>query len=610
MIDPLRCERCGSKLESDDAISIIEGLCNGCRRHGHRAPVPMILDPAPAAARPPARPSAPRPAAPSRPAAGPSRSRPLQDLGLPRPRVSPPFVAATLHHEPAYSGRMKRRRRDLGIGIGVGLVVTVVFASIVLLNRADAPALTGSDTPIRADIDLKVEPAFASVKLDGQEIGPADRQGRLKLRLAGDATTTRWLEVSANGYLPMKRPLSLVGGAENITIELTRQAYEARIRTEPADAEVWIGGKYQGMGDVKLAVLPKDNPALIVKKIGYTEVRQALSAPERGGPLDLQIRLVPAQPELLVETDPPGAQVAVEGGAKAVSPAALPLPPGVRGTDVVVSASMAGHEDARVRVSVPASIDAPLPPTRVKLAPVRARVEIATQPPGGRVLIDGEDLGTAPLTAQFGAGEAGRSIEIEAILGSTHQGHRRIAIPEPGQLLAVQIPMDLVAQRVVFLVDPASHSQTDLVLVANELARQIHDLGSNQRFAVLTCGGKVAAWPAAGRFAPASSEQKVRAYDLIRLLRPAARASLVDGLKAAQAMDPTTIVCISAGGFNCDALEDCRSWLQPSASAVHLISLRSGEHDERLQRFAARCRGSYRVVGGAPVIAMQGDTQD
>jgi serine/threonine-protein kinase len=100
----------------------------------------------------------------------------------------------------------------------------------------------------------------------------------------------------------------------------------------------------------------------------------------------------PVPTGLRIETDPPGATVSIDGKEAGVSPLTLPtVAPGMR----TVRVARDGYASAELSLEIVA--DAPLAPLRFSLQPTEARGVITADPAGASVLVDGREVGKAPL---------------------------------------------------------------------------------------------------------------------------------------------------------------------------------------------------------------------
>jgi eukaryotic-like serine/threonine-protein kinase len=94
---------------------------------------------------------------------------------------------------------------------------------------------------------------------------------------------------------------------------------------------------------------------------------------------------------LRIETDPPGATVAIDGKEVGVSPLALPaVAPGVRSVRV----ARPGYAPAQLSLEIVA--DVPLAPLRFSLQPTEGRAAVASDPTGATLFVDGHDAGKTP----------------------------------------------------------------------------------------------------------------------------------------------------------------------------------------------------------------------
>jgi hypothetical protein len=113
-----------------------------------------------------------------------------------------------------------------------------------------------------------------------------------------------------------------------------------------------------------------------------------------------------------VETEPAGADVIIDGQSRGVSPLRLSLPPGPH--NVVVRH---GAEERRVPLKLGAGAEVVhhVAFSAVKAAPIVGGISVVTDPPGARVLIDGQARGASPVTVtDLPAAEHKVSVSSEA----------------------------------------------------------------------------------------------------------------------------------------------------------------------------------------------------
>lgn len=599
-MNPLLCERCGRDLESDDAISIIEGICCACRRHDAREQIrtgARLVPPAPptAAAQPPRFPHrrpVPRPVPPP-PTAGRSASTPV------RPALITP--ASSIEGESAT--RSSRRKRDLAIGVGVGLLLTFAATGYFISKRVPAPALaissgerTGS-LPIR----LTVKPAWAEVTLDGQPIQPANDNGQFQLTLPGEPDELKWLNVAAEGYHEVRRPLSALGGVDDISIELVQKPIEVAIRSEPPNAKVWIDEQFKGTTPLDLTLLSWESSRLAVRHDGYEAVEQPIRPPAKGNRLELNFDLKPAGLLVRVETQPPGAIVTVDGRAGGTTPVDLPIPSEQRGSEIQIVAALAGYEPATHLLQLPEVGDGQPIVARLALSRPQCELIVQTDPPGAEVFVAGKSYGASPAQVRFGPEYAGQRIQIEGRIPGTYAGRTSVLVPPGGQSREVLLEMEMTGQRVVFLVLSPTGAGADHALLTDHLIEQIHRLEERQHFAVLACTIEgIAAWPAIGETVPATSDNKIRAYDHVRGIRPSARGAVPEAMQAAMQTHPNTIWLFAGPKLVTDDLLPLGAADSTDAPTVNAVQIAPRYKPKWLESFVQARGGMLTVIEPAP----------
>jgi len=83
----------------------------------------------------------------------------------------------------------------------------------------------------------------------------------------------------------------------------------------------------------------------------------------------------------------------------------------------------------------PAVVEAPAPVAAPAMAPKMGRIQVETQPPGARVVLDGKPVGESPLTLDVPAGR--HTLTLAAASGSV----RKTIRVEAGKTLAVDVPI-------------------------------------------------------------------------------------------------------------------------------------------------------------------------
>lgn len=565
MSNPLICERCGGDLETDDAISIIEGVCCICRRKRMTPPTAARQPGAPVRPRPP-RPQASNP---------PAFPRPILPRGLQAEHIT---VRSTVHPSPAAqdfgpSVRVRRRRRDLVIGVTVGFVVTLGMTGYVLTKKKESPSLPISKTKNVDEypIHLTIKPANAIVTLDDKEVGPADPSGRLTIAMSGRGEDVHWLEVKANGFHSVRRPLSIYSGVNEFAVELVAKPYDVAIRTTPDNAEIWINDQLKGYSPLTLTLLPWERARLAVKRAGYQEVSRELAPPTRGEKLELDLPLSPAGVFVQIETDPPGAIISIDGASRGVTPLTAELPPSYLGRPVKIAARKEGYEEAWLQTTLPAT------PTA---GPVTARLALAPS------------HGTAvPSTSTVAS----------------------LASPPRAAATKQAVQTEASGSKTAFVLLSPTAAGVGHTILLEQVVDQIHRLADTQQFVVLTCTADgLESWPGGLEVAKATSDQKIRAYDKVRSVRPTGRGSVDQALASALQFKPDSIRLFASETLSQKELSSFAELVKGRPVAVHIVQSEAGPDDDWLQSFVSAQKGSLTVLGlaGTPAVAQKGDASD
>ena len=593
MINPLTCERCGGDLETDDAVSIIQGVCGWCRR-GEPRPAGAVRRRAETTS---ARITPPRldlSAAPElRPATHAAQFHGSQSAGV---RVGEPTAAARSAREQiVFNPRSERRRRDLAIGMAVGFVVTAGVAGY-FINRPASPTRE-TTPPVVTTMTATVSPPDATVILDAREIGPPDENGRVAFTLPVEGPDVHWLEVVADGYLDVRRPVSVAAGVRDIRIELYAKPVEIAIRTQPSQAEVWLAGEFKGYTPLSTHVSANLAGELIVRRSGYVDAMRTLE-PSRGGRrIEFDITLDRAAPRLTVQSDPPGAEVLIHGLPRGTTPADIALDPSDWGKRLDVTLALAGFRSVTKPIPIP---DDEAGPFGLSLTLAKAVVElrIRTEPPGGHVILDGRPMGRAPVTAELAMNRVGKTIQIDATVPGTLHGRREFTIPDQGDAFDVVVPLSSAGRRVVFaFANPDRPTGRDLLL-HDEIIEQIHRLPPDREFALLSMTDTgLESWPGSTDCAASTAEQKVRAYDQVRSLRTTGSADLARLIEASYLFKPDVLWLFVPAGTDFESL---RRIAMPETSRDVSVNIVTGDLPRAVdwvRDWTAARRGIVSVIG-------------
>lgn len=713
-IDPLACERCGRRLESDDAISVIEGVCGVCRNTAQSLVQPKRADeilsrryvndetddfladlpkiepwqPGPIPSEPwlveesPARrervsssvadffddedavspedevgdeaasavagkadsdsrtpvrtgddPSSDAPMIPPGPFAAVRRRKPVVkdpveavseifEHGIP---PSDLFVSDREENDsskrvdihrftpppmdfPQEGPKRRRRKKALTVGVCLGILLTAAAAWLANDKPTRDRAMAwidqmrhvepGETQPEFVDLSIVIDPTDAEVRLDGVRMTPNESTGRVELTVAPESMDNRLLEVTAPGYHTITQALSDFRGVDEIVLRLTHRPFEAEIATDPPGAEVFLEGQLVGMSPVQVTIDPEVGAEVVVRKEGFKSISRVLKSPEEGEELQLRMPLEPSGVKLAITTDPVPAQIWVNERLFGMTPMDVELDYQFLGKDVEVVARADGYDDARMTIPMP-NIGGDEMDASIKLERTMARLNVRTEPAGGRVVLAGRDYGNAPVMVEFDPSETGKQVVIDTSLGGQYFGRQAVTIPSAGGPRECVIPMSFSAQRVVFVIAASRQAQADQYLLADALASRIEQLDVSQRFAVLaSTDDGIEAWPFEVAFESATSEQKVRAFDMVRSIRAAERVDLDALFASAVQLDPTTVWLFTETSDRA-ALEKLSAELEGRDVSINLVTARTAQNDTWLDGYAARHRGVFKTLDEA-----------
>jgi hypothetical protein len=274
------------------------------------------------------------------------------------------------------------------------------------------------------------------------------------------------------------------------------EAGALEVTVVPREAAISLDGRDVGTGEYHERLTAPAERRFRLTAPGYAETTLAM----RAGPASREVREVRLRPllgGLRIETDPSGAKVTVDGRTYGRSPVVvegLPVP-GQR----VVEASLPGAGSARQEVALRAGS---IVGTRLILrAEPLGAVMMTSDPPGARILVDGQSKGTTPVGVQgLTVGRHRVDVRKEGfvaidsvldVLESTRQLHFPLNAEPPGVLVVLgdrpaQIYVDgaLIVENVQNSrpqrLRPGSH-QVRVVLVSGETVEQSVVLHSGER---------------------------------------------------------------------------------------------------------------------------------
>lgn len=249
--------------------------------------------------------------------------------------------------------------------------------------------------PGKLTIDV---PATAQLTIDGEPSGEAPGEFELK---PGKHT----IGIAAERYQVFSGEVDIEGGgkAQTLKPELVPAWAEVTVSSEPAGAQVLVGGEARGVTPLTTQIMAGNHPVEL-RMQGFkpwsTDVQVKANEPLSLGPVKLGL----PDGRLAVRSDPAGASVSVAGVYRGVTPLDIELRPDLAYSLVL---SKPGYENAAREVRLAAGETRAL---SVPLSGVFGEVAVRAQPADAQVFVDGKLIGAPNQTLRLVA--ATHEIEI------------------------------------------------------------------------------------------------------------------------------------------------------------------------------------------------------
>ena len=163
------------------------------------------------------------------------------------------------------------------------------------------------------------------------------------------------------------------------------------VNTVPTGARVMVNGQSQGSSPTEVTGLLPGNHLISISKEGYNDSRQSVSL--SSGQRDVvDVSLEPLQGLVLITSEPPQADVQVDGVFKGKTPLLInDFPLGEHNVQVAAE----GHNAKQISVT---ATDRRPQRHQVELDSDSGRVSFSSTPGGATVFIDGRNSGVTPVT--------------------------------------------------------------------------------------------------------------------------------------------------------------------------------------------------------------------
>ena len=268
------------------------------------------------------------------------------------------------------------------------LPVMMTFAVLLLLFAVAQAALPYLRRPAAASLRIETDPPGALVYVDGRARGSSP--------VAVDAEAGRSYAVRAvrPGFRDDEQLVTAAAGDAPVRLHLLRLAATLAVETEPPGARVFVDGKESGkLTPALLELTPATPIVLTLRKEGFAESSVKTTAPPPGerALYHTALRLEGSASLLTVSTEPPGANVSVDGlmlAPPAPSHDTFVAP----GTRHKIKAVAPGYVDARAEVTLAGGEHKSVHLALVEGGTIALRTNVAA-----KVLVDDKAVGTAPI---------------------------------------------------------------------------------------------------------------------------------------------------------------------------------------------------------------------
>jgi formylglycine-generating enzyme required for sulfatase activity len=211
------------------------------------------------------------------------------------------------------------------------------------------------------------------------------------------------------GYRRLEEPIEVTGEAGQV-LRVAMRLLPGRLSVDTggvAGAEVSLDGRPVGVTPLAAFEAEAGEREVRVRADGYEELRTRVAIEGGGTEQRLAVTLVPlpapppgpppppAPALLVVQSEPVGARVEVDGADRGEAPVEVRLDPG---RPHRLRVTKEGHDDAELSVELRAGQKSE---EVVRLAPQLGEVRIAARPPDAELLVDGRPAGRADQTLQL-----------------------------------------------------------------------------------------------------------------------------------------------------------------------------------------------------------------
>lgn len=180
-------------------------------------------------------------------------------------------------------------------------------------------SLTAELTPDWAPVTISTEPPGADILIDGETVGATPMEVEIT---AGE----RQIEVRLDGYNAWGMLLNVVADNAQQLPLIALEPADGRVElvSVPSEAAVSVNGEYRGRTPLELRLSPSRTHEIVLSKPGYVSDTLELTVAADSGRV-VELELEAQLGEIVIESNPPGAEIWVDGNREASTPAILNL---------------------------------------------------------------------------------------------------------------------------------------------------------------------------------------------------------------------------------------------------------------------------------------------
>jgi formylglycine-generating enzyme required for sulfatase activity len=213
--------------------------------------------------------------------------------------------------------------------------------TLTVTGRGIAQTINLELAPAWAEITLASQPAGATITVDEEVLGETPATVEV---LQGERT----LRLRAPGFAEYRSTLEVVAGEPQDlgTLTLTPAAGVLELASRPSGANVTVDGEFRGQTPLTLELTPDRAHEIALSRPGYRRYRGSITL-AAGASEQRDLRLEPRLGEVVLEVDPPEAELRIDGEPVGTGSRTVSLPE----VEHEIVATLAGYETLRRRVT-------------------------------------------------------------------------------------------------------------------------------------------------------------------------------------------------------------------------------------------------------------------